>query len=198
MKPKLPRLPTKADDWRLMARTVRLVTTIPSYALASLITSILGLSVFVVAQNLDLFTRVVVFGNVSVGARLSVLAGLYPVVGSAYTLVQSIVLLAIALLLGVNFAVIVYHFREHGISAEKGAGGIGGLVLGTLGAGCAACGPAVLAALVSVFGVSGVLTLLPLDGLEFSLLAVIILVLSIYWISEGMRGGEIQGCPVDI
>jgi len=25
-----------------------------------------------------------------------------------------------------------------------------------------------------------------------------VLTLSIYWLAEGMRGGEINGCPVDI
>lgn len=73
-------------------------------------------------------------------------------------------------------------------------------VAGTVGvasfAGCAACGSAVLAGLLSLFGVAGAGTLLPLDGLEFSLLALVALVLSIYWVAEGMRGGEIRGCPV--
>jgi FtsH-binding integral membrane protein len=71
-------------------------------------------------------------------------------------------------------------------------------VLGTLGAGCAACGSAVLLGLLSLVGVSTTLLFLPLDGLEFALGAVVVLTLSIYWLADGMRGGEINGCPVDI
>jgi FtsH-binding integral membrane protein len=72
------------------------------------------------------------------------------------------------------------------------------MVLGTLGAGCAACGSAVMVGLLSLVGVSTSVLFLPLDGLEFALGAVVVLALSIYWLSDGMRGGEINGCPVDI
>ena len=44
----------------------------------------------------------------------------------------------------------------------------------------------------------GVGTFFPPDGLEFALGAVVVLTLSIYWLADGMRGGEINGCPVDI
>jgi hypothetical protein len=71
-------------------------------------------------------------------------------------------------------------------------------VLGTLGAGCAACGSAVLAGLLSLVGGSGLLLLLPLDGLEFALGSGVVLLLSVFWLADGMRGGEINGCPVDV
>jgi len=52
--------------------------------------------------------------------------------------------------------------------------------------------------LLSLVGVSTSVLFLPLDGLEFALGAVVVLTLSIYWLADGMRGGEINGCPVDI
>ena len=67
-----------------------------------------------------------------------------------------------------------------------------------LGAGCAACGPAVLVGLLSLVGAAGLLTLLPFEGLELTALAALALVLSIFWIADGMRGGMIRGCPVDV
>jgi hypothetical protein len=70
--------------------------------------------------------------------------------------------------------------------------------LGVLGAGCAACGSAFLAGILTVFGAGAILTLLPLHGLEFALLALVAVVFSVFWIAEGMRGGEVAGCPVDI
>ncbi|PSQ24893.1 hypothetical protein BRD04_00430 [Halobacteriales archaeon QS_9_67_17] len=47
-------------------------------------------------------------------------------------------------------------------------------------------------------GGSGLLLLLPLDGLEFALGSGLVLLLSVFWLADGMRGGEINGCPVDI
>ncbi|MFC6724776.1 hypothetical protein ACFQE1_10400 [Halobium palmae] len=58
--------------------------------------------------------------------------------------------------------------------------------------------PHVNGVVFSLFGASGLLLLLPLEGLEFSLLAGVALVLSMYWIADGMRGGEVNGCPVDV
>jgi hypothetical protein len=52
--------------------------------------------------------------------------------------------------------------------------------------------------LLSLIGGAGLVTLLPLEGLEFGLLAAGVLVLSTYWLADGMRGGQIRGCPVDI
>jgi hypothetical protein len=122
---------------------------------------------------------------------------MYPGLGAAYTPAQSVALLATALLVGVDLALVTYHFREQGVSIREGSGGVGGVLLGTLGGGCAACGSALLAGLLSLVGAGGALTLLPLDGLEFALVAIATLLLSIYWLAEGIRGGEIAGCPVD-
>jgi hypothetical protein len=189
------RLPTRARDWRLMARTTRLVVTIPAYATLGAVAAVAGLTLFVLSQNLPL-VEFLLTGSLSLGDRLTILAQQYPFVGTNYGPLQGALLLVTALLVGVNVAMVVYHLREHALSAAEGSTSVAGLVLGTLGAGCAACGSAVLAGLFSLFGATASLTFLPLEGLEFALLALVALVLSIYWLARGMRGGEINGCPV--
>ena len=186
-------LPTRVADWRLMGRTARLVLGGPGYALVGLAAAAVALTGFVLSQNLP-FTADALAGRVPASALLE----LYPFVGTSYSLLTGSVVVLVALLVGVDIALVAYHVREHRLSAEGGGGSLVGVVLGTLGAGCAACGSAVLAGLLSLFGAAGVLTLLPLDGLEFALLSLAALVLSIYWLADGMRGGEIRGCPVDL
>ncbi|AZH25406.1 hypothetical protein [Haloplanus aerogenes] len=186
------RLPTRRADWRLMGRTARLVLGGPLYALVALVAAAVAFTGFVLSQNLAL-TRDVLAGRVPA----SVLPELYPFVGTSYSLLTGSIILLVALLVGVDIALVAYHVREHRLSAEGSGGSLIGVLLGTLGAGCAACGSAVLAGLLSLVGAAGILTLLPLDGLEFALLALAALVLSIYWLADGMRGGEIRGCPVD-
>ncbi len=39
---------------------------------------------------------------------------------------------------------------------------------------------------------------LPLDGLEFAFLALVVITLSLHWLADGMRGGMVNGCPVDL
>ncbi len=194
---RLPRLPTRAADWRLMARTLRLVLSVPGYAALAAVAAVVALSLFVLPTNLALVGDLVVGGSLPLRNRLVILADLYPFVGTDYGPVQGVVLVATAALVGANVALAVYHVREHRVSVAKGGGSVAGVVLGTLGAGCAACGGAILAGVLGVLGVTGALTLLPLDGLEFALLALVVVALSVFWLADGMRGGEIAGCPVD-
>jgi hypothetical protein len=187
------RLPTRVDDWRLMGRTTRLVLGAPAYAAVAVVAALVAITGFVFSQNLAL-VGAVLDGRVPA----SVLPELYPFVGTSYGPVTGTVVLAVSVLVGVDVALVAYHVREHRLSAGGGGGSVVGVVLGTLGAGCAACGSAVVAGLLSLFGVAGAVTLLPFDGLEFALLSLVALVLSIHWIADGMRGGEVRGCPVDL
>jgi hypothetical protein len=193
----LSRLPTRRRDWRLMGRTARLVLGAPVYALFGLVAALAGLTLFVVSLNVDL-AGFALTGDLSLSGRMRILLGLYPFVGSAYGPVQGGLLVLVATLIGVDLSMAAYHFREYAVSVESGGASLLGVVLGTLGAGCAACGVPILLGVLSLLGVSSAALFLPLDGLEFALLAVVLLVLSIYWLADGMRGGEIRGCPVDL
>jgi len=192
-----PRLPTRRADWRLLARTVRLVLSIPVYAVLSVVAAVLALSVFVFSQNIPLVSFALT-GSIPLDARLTILLERYPFLGTDFGTLTGLALLAVAGLTGVDIAMVTYHVREHGLSVEQGGGSAVGVVLGVLGAGCAACGSAILVGVLSLVGATGLLTALPLEGLEFSLLAAVVLVLSLYWLADGMRGGRINGCPVDI
>jgi len=192
------RLPTRRRDWRLMGRTARLVLTLPTYAAVAVLASALSLTAFVVSLNVPIVLDLVLGGSLPLGSRLTILGELFPFLGTNFTAVQGLLLIAVAVLTGVDIAMATYQFREHGLDLQQGGAGAAGVVLGTLGAGCAACGSAVLVGLLSLLGVTGGLLFLPLEGLEFALGAVVVLTLSIYWLADGMRGGEINGCPVDI
>ena len=192
------RLPTETDDWRLMARTARLVLSVPMYALLAVVAGITALTLFVVSLNVPLVSDLVVGGSLPLAGRVTILLELYPFVGSSFGAGQGALLYLVAALTGLNVSMAVYHFREHGVSLQQGGTSALGVLFGTLGAGCAACGSAVLLGLLSLVGVSTSLLFLPLDGLEFALLALVVITLSIYWLADGMRGGMIGGCPVDL
>jgi hypothetical protein len=191
-------LPTAVSDWRLMARTARLVVLSPVYALLAVLTAFSALTLFVTSLNFPLVNDLVLGGPLPLADRLTVVLELYPFVGTFFDPLQGVLLLGVAALTGVDVAMAVYHFREHGVSVQEGGASAAGVVLGTLGAGCAACGSAVLIGLLSLLGVSTSLLFLPLDGLEFAVGGIVVLTLSIYWLADGMRGGEVNGCPVDV
>ena len=108
-------------------------------------------------------------------------------------------LIIISLLLGMLFSLIFYKARMIG-GNNKGAGFISsiGVLLGAFAPGCAACG----IGLASVLGLGGAfLASFPLKGLEFSLLAIIILIIAIFktsnnsckvMLNKKMKGGKIK------
>lgn len=191
-------LPLRRRDWRLMGRTTRLVLSSPAYAGFATLMAVVSLSAFVFPRNFDLLTSVVLSGTVPLGARLTLLLELYPGIGAGYATTTSVLLVAVAVLVGVDFALVAYYLREHEFTVREGTGSLTSVVLGTLGAGCASCGSAVLAGLLSFVGVGGSLTVLPLDGAEFLLVALVSVVFSIFWIARGLEGAEVRGCPVEV
>lgn len=193
----LPSLPTTGDDWRLMGRAARLVLSVPTYAGFASVTGFLSLTVFVSSLNLSL-VQFALTGDLSMAARATILLNLYPFVGTAFDALQGSLLVVVAVLFGVDLSMVTYHLQEHGVSLSGGGGSAVGAVLGALGAGCAACGSAVLVGILSMFGITTSLLFLPLDGLEFAVLALVTLTLSIYWVADGMRGGHVAGCPVKV
>ncbi|MDZ7730091.1 MAG: hypothetical protein U5K37_02525 [Natrialbaceae archaeon] len=194
----LPPIPRSRADARLVLRTVRLVLGQPGYAITGLITSALTLVALAISLNVALIMDVVIGGGLSLGQRLEIVALQLPFVGPAFTPVQGGLVLIISGLTGINLTLLVYHTREHGLSASGGSGSAAGVIVGVLGAGCAACGPVVLAGILSLVGAAGIFTLLPWEGLEIATLSIVLLVLSMYWLADGMRGGMIRGCPVDV
>lgn len=192
------RLPTSREDWRLMGRTIRLVLTIPSYTAGAVVAAVAALTLFVTSLNLQLATDLIIGGTLPPIDRLSILAELYPFIGTSFGVVSGAVLTTVSTLTGINVAMAAYHIREHDLTVASGGASLLGVVFGTLGAGCAACGSAILLGFFGLFGVSTSVFLLPLDGLEFALLALAVITLSIHWLADGMRGGMVNGCPVDL
>lgn len=181
-------LPTRRADWVYTAGVVGDVVRRPVYSALALVTAFVAVTVFVLPGNISLVADVVVFGDAPLGARLGVLADLYPFFGLGTA--RSFLLVVAALLVGVNVSVLVHGYRNGNVG---GAGGsAAGTTLATLGAGCAACGSALLAAFFSTTAVAGSLALLPFEGLEFLAISLVILVVSTYWTADAAR----EGCAI--
>jgi len=191
------RLPTTRRDWHLMGRIIKLVLTIPRYAIIAVIAAVAALTLFVLSLNIQLVTDLIISGALPLTDRMMILIELYPFIGTSFGLLSGALLSTVSALTGVNVAMAGYHIREHELTVAGSGASMLGIVFGTLGAGCAACGSAVLLGILGLFGISTSLLFLPLDGLEFAILALIVITLSIYWLADGMRGGMVNGCPID-
>tara|TARA_B100002051_G_scaffold276795_1_gene328271 strand:- start:1763 stop:2239 length:477 start_codon:yes stop_codon:yes gene_type:complete len=122
---------------------------------------------------------------------------LYGSLKTNFTVWSAAYLIVVALLFGLNIALLVYYIRRRqGPVTEKKAqiASIGGAVSAFLGIGCAACGSVVLTAVFGLAGAGAVLTFLPLHGLEFGLVGIFSLSLAIRYLAKKINDPLV--CPL--
>ncbi|MEI6222325.1 MAG: hypothetical protein WCP97_06185, partial [bacterium] len=91
-----------------------------------------------------------------------------------------------------NVSMYLYFLRHERAlpPAYEGAGTVIGLISGIFGVGCSSCGTLFVESFLVATGTSGLLNFLPMHGEEFSLLSVILLVLSISWVGRSIVEGK--------
>lgn len=191
-------LPTTRADWERMGRATRLVLTQPRWGVTAALVSFFTLSLLVLPLNLGYLSIVVLGGQLPLDQRVVALVELYPLWGGTGDVLRGALLYAISGVIGVNLTMLGYHLLEHDLGATQGSTSTAGTVVAALGAGCPTCGAGIVAGGLSVTGLSGLLVSLPLHGLEFLLGGIGVALLALHWTVEGMRGAEVNGCPVDL
>jgi len=100
------------------------------------------------------------------------------------TLASQIMIVLVALLSGINIAMLAFYFKRRvTMSGAAGASGFG-LIVGTLGVGCSACGSVILSSLIGITSASALISVLPLRGIEFGLASIALIGLSTYWLAK--------------
>jgi len=158
--------------------------------------------VFWVVLSISLFFphRIMMFQMLSASSmpllqKLSFVWSMYGVMQSNLTLFTAGYTLAIAVLFGMNSAMIVYFIKRQQVHFKNSKSlfgtGIGGLISGLLGMGCASCGTFVLTGLLSLFGIGGILAYLPLKGQELGLLGIALLIYALWNISNKINAPQV-------
>lgn len=139
--------------------------------------------------NIRLIITIVDSSDVSFSQKLGIPISLLGSIATNFTTLSASYTIAIALLFGVNVAMIVY-FLKRKISEVKQSGvttGFLGITSGVVGMGCATCGSLLLTSILSLFGATSVLAFLPLAGGEFGILGAILLAISTYTIARKIQ-----------
>ena len=161
----------------------------PKYLLTVIVIAV-GVFTFAVwLPNFSLLAQVLHPGSAgSISEKVSFVWSLYGSIGTNFTIVSATYTIAIAVLFGVNIALLAYYIARaksgmRGVGST-GATGIGGLVSGIFGIGCAACGTFVLTSVLTLIGAGGLLAVLPFGGEEFGFIGVLLLMYSIYVLTK--------------
>ncbi len=166
-----------------MRAVLKTLTTARSVAIALPVAII----VFVLAvwlPNLRLLFSVWTDVSVSLADKIALSLSLIPSIATNFTLLSASYTILIAVLTGINAALIVHLVRTRAVFGGGAAVGLSGIATGALGVGCAACGSLIVTSLIgTTLGIS-LLTLLPLRGGEFGLLGVALLGYSTYLLAK--------------
>lgn len=160
----------------------------PAYIFIAMSVAWLVFTFAVWLPNLRLISLILLSSTAPIIDKMRFLLSLYGSIGTNFSPVSASYTIAIAVLFGVNIALLVYYIRrvrggKQGLRST-GALSIGGLISGTFGIGCAACGTFILTSVLTLFGVGGFLAYLPFGGEEFGFVGVGLLVYSIYRIMQ--------------
>lgn len=162
------------------------------------LTGALAIAAFLLAvwfPNLGLLGEVFSGSDAPLAAKLGIALSLLGGIGTNFTLLAAGYTIAIAVLFGLSGAMVFYLLKQKRVAAagQNIAVGSGGVASGVLGIGCAACGSLILGAALPSAAAAGALALLPLDGAEFGILSVALLVVSLLLISKSIA--EPAACP---
>jgi hypothetical protein len=157
----------------------------------------IGISLFVAAliftastiliPNWSLVTQIIGAETMTISQQAAVLINLYGSIATNFTTFSATVTLLLSLLVGVNLALFVYAVRNSAATQSGTAGttSVSGIIGGLLGIGCAACGSLLVTAALPGF-LGAAVTTLPFGGEEIGVLGLILVGVSIYYLSRNI------------
>lgn len=171
-----------------MVRTVirALVITFQQwrYVLLALIVVVLLLLVAIWLPNLSFLWYLFTDPTFSWTTRLGILSGSLATLQLNSTPLSRTILFTLVVLAGVNVSLFAYYLKHRLAMGREMGMSLFGTMLGLVGVGCASCGSVVLSSMFGLAATAGFLALLPLRGLEFGLISIVLLVVSITLVSK--------------
>ena len=132
------------------------------------------------------------FGAHSLSYKWNLMIALLAGMWTAMSTLSLVLLVVVAILTGANLTLVVQRLQTIRASGKMSFVVGGSSLLGIVGSGCASCGLPILAFL----GLSGAVFYLPFRGLELSLLAIMLLSVSLYSLVKQSKRQAV--CAVDI
>jgi len=152
----------------------------PKYLAVALISAAIVLAFSIWLPNLGLIWDTTISSNLTLFEKISFLWNSLGAISTNFSVLSATLTILVSMLLGLNIALMVSYFIKR-IAFQKASGvGVAGMLAGLIGVGCASCGSLILSAFIGVGATAAFTGFLPLQGQEFSLLSIAILVAALY------------------
>lgn len=162
---------------------------------------LLGVAVFAVTlafaiwlPNLSFLRHTAVSSDYTVFQKFSLFFTSLGALDTNFTPLSRTLTVAVAILFAINVVLALSYFKKKmALQRSAGLSALGALT-GLLGIGCAACGSVLLSSVFGVTATAGFIGILPLGGQEFGIMSVVILGLSIFFITKKLK--EPAACEI--
>ena len=171
--------------WDNLHTAFREVFARTGYIVLASVLALIAFAFAVLLPNFELIFGLLNNSSAPFVTKISIVASLLGGIVTNFSLLSAGYTIAIAVLFGINIAMIVYLTRKRRqLGGKTVSVGVGGVVSGLFGVGCASCGAFLLTAVLSSIGAVGILAYLPLQGGELGLIGVALLAVSLVLISK--------------
>ncbi len=168
----------------MVIRALQKVFRKSTYVILASAVSIIVFAFAVWLPNASLIIRVMKLPGVSFFEKLGLPITFLGSIATNFTLLSASNIVLIALLAGINAALMAYVIKAKGTLVGSGLIGASGILASLLGIGCAACGSLILTSLIGTVGGISMLVLLPLHGGEFGIIGAVLLGCSTYLLTK--------------
>lgn len=166
----------------LSLKTVARVLLSVKYLLVAVFAAFFVMGLVLWSLNLDLLRYIMFEAPLTFSEKLDFFAYGYESIFITYDSLQSIGLILMSVLFGINAAMFVYVVRNGGFKTAPKKSGVGAFGLAIVGGGCVACGTSILTPLLVTFGATSSALLHSVSSL-LTWISVGLLIFSIYTLS---------------
>jgi len=167
----------------ILTAAINLLLHKPAYVILTGILAILLFILYIVINSFSVFTSILAITSdpfILWKVFVNQVEMIWEIAGPVNVLAVALV----SFLAGLNLSLVVLRTRTTKVFIGRtNVLGFFGIFGGAFGAACSACNTA----LIGLLGVSGGLAVFPLQGLEFSILALVLIAFSLYFVSKSMR-----------
>lgn len=176
----------------MVLRTLKNVFRNYLYAVIALVFAFAIFAFSIWLRNLPLLGNIITSPAFGLSDKITLFIKFLGGITTNVTPFSATLIIVMSALFGINASLFLYYIvKRKEFPKKEGVGALGAFASGMLGVGCASCGSFLLGAALASFGASGLIAFLPLRGEEFSILAIVLLALSIFWISKSIQSTKV-------
>lgn len=155
-----------------------------SYIFLSFLVFSLTMILAIWLPNFSFIKHTATSSYLTVNQKFGILGASLGAIETNFTPVSRVLTIFISILFSIDFSMIIYYFQKKAILEKNSGTGLLGLIIGLLGIGCASCGSVLLMSILGLTTTTAFISFLPLRGIEFSLISILILSYSIYFLNK--------------